>query len=280
MSETKEPDLPMVRVDGEIVEAPAGITPAQAKIDAIASLTKAAYAKASELTLTPEEDKKLAADFPDEAFRKGAGGDNDKIYIEHAFLRDRFNDVLGRGAWALVTRSRWTENFKTSKGTDAVRVYSEVMMVIRGCYVTEVVGEMEYYPNNPKTTYADAIEGSKTAAFRRLAKDFGVGLQAWKKGFVEEWWKRNPTGNAAATVDDDLVLTQSQIATIDNLLVELGKLDPLFKEQSFQKFMLDLEDGQEPAKGATWRNSTNSHYGPAMEMLSLKIAKAKKAGAK
>jgi hypothetical protein len=207
---TEPADLPMVRVDGEIIEPTSGVSPEQAKVNAIASVTMSAYAKASELKLTDEEDEALAKDFPDEAFRAGAGGDDRLIYIEHAFLRDRLNDVLGRGAWALVTRSKWTENFKTSKGADAVRVYAEVMLMVRGCYVGEAVGEMEYYPHNAKTTYADAIEGSKTAAFRRCAKDFGIGLQAWKKTWCEGWWARKAKngGKPAAQVDRNDYLTK------------------------------------------------------------------------
>ena len=84
-----------------------------------------------------------------------------------------------------MKRREWTEE----KG-NAIIVYSEVMLMVRGCYVAEAVGEMAYYQSNAKTTYADAMEGAKTAAFRRLAKDFGVGLQAWKKGYSEGWWVR------------------------------------------------------------------------------------------
>ena len=65
------------------------VTAAQAKIEAVAQLTAAAYSKASELKLTPEEIKALQADFPDEAFKSGAAGKEALIYIEHAFLRDR-----------------------------------------------------------------------------------------------------------------------------------------------------------------------------------------------
>ena len=173
-------------------------TPAQAKADAIAALTMTAYARASELKLTPEEDEALGEDFPDEAFRAGAGGDEKLIYIEHAYLRDRFNNVLGRGAWSLVKRREWTEE----KGP-AVIVYAEVMLCVRGCYVAEAVGEMAYYPTNNRTTYADAMEGAKTSAFRRLAKDFGVGLQAWKKGYSEGWWARKKaTANRSVQTPD------------------------------------------------------------------------------
>jgi hypothetical protein len=70
------------------------------------------------------------------------------------------------------------------------RVYVEAMLVVRGCFVAEAIGEMEYYPKNASQNYGDAVEGATTAAFRRCAKGFGVGLQAWKKDWCEGWWAR------------------------------------------------------------------------------------------
>lgn len=172
------------------VQPPPGITASQAKVNAIADLTMKAYARASELNLTPEEIERLSAEFPDEAFRPGAAGKENLIYIEHAFLRDRLNTVIGVGQWAIVPRSRWTENYRTAKGQDAVRVYVEAMLLVRGCFVAESVGEMSYYPHNESQNYGDAVEGAKTAALRRCVKELGVGLQAWKKDFCEGWWSR------------------------------------------------------------------------------------------
>jgi len=94
------------------------------------------------------------------------------------------------GQWALIVRETWNEPFKTSKGQDAVKVYSRAMMLVRGCYVGEAVGDMDYFPNNASQNYGDAFEGAKTAAFRRCAKEFGVGLQAWRKGFADGWRDR------------------------------------------------------------------------------------------
>jgi Mitochondrial genome maintenance MGM101. len=172
-----------------------GVTPAQAKVDAIAALTMSAYAKASTLKFTDEEQKALAADFPDEAFKPGAAGKEHLIYIEHAFLRDRFNSTFGPGQWAIIPRNRWAEPFMTKGGpnkpqTEGSRVYVEAMLMIRGCFVAEAVGAMEYYPSNAGQDYSDAVEGAKTAALRRCAKELGVGLQAWKKDFGDGWWKR------------------------------------------------------------------------------------------
>jgi len=166
------------------------ITPAQAKVDAIANLTMSAYQRAATLNLTPEESAALQADFPDEAFQTGAAGKEHLIYIEHAWLRDRFNSVFGMGQWAIVPRNRWAESFRTFKGTEGSRVYVEAMLVVRGCFVGEAIGAMEYYPKNESQNYGDAVEGAKTAAFRRCAKEFGVGLQAWKKEWCEGWWQR------------------------------------------------------------------------------------------
>lgn len=169
-------------------------TPAQAKVEAIASLTMSAYQKASQLVLTIEEIEKLQAEFPDEAFKPGAGGKDNLIYIEHAFLRDRMNQVFGPGQWAIVPRNRWAENYKTSAGKDAVRVYVEAMLCIRGCFAAEAIGDMDYFPHNSATNYGDAVEGAKSAALRRCVKELGVGLQAWKKDWCEGWWQRKRAG--------------------------------------------------------------------------------------
>lgn len=171
-------------------EAKSPVTAAQAKVEAIAELTHSAYARASQLSLTADEISKLQADFPDEAFQQGAAGKENLIYIEHAHLRDRMNQVFGPGQWAIIPRSRWHEDYRTSKGEEASRVYVEAMLLIRGCFVAEAVGDMSYHKNNASQNYGDAVEGAKTAAFRRCAKELGVGLQAWKKDWCNGWWDR------------------------------------------------------------------------------------------
>ena len=175
------------------------ITAAQAKIDAVAALTATAYARAATLQISKEESEALLADFPDEAFKPGAAGKENLLYIEHAFLRDRFTQVFGMGQWAIIPRNRWAEAFQTKAypgkpSQEGSRVYVEAMLVVRGCFVGEAVGAMEYYPNNAAQNYGDAVEGAKTAAFRRCAKEFGIGLQAWKKDWCDDWWQRKRAG--------------------------------------------------------------------------------------
>jgi hypothetical protein len=180
-------ELPLAR---QSEPTPGHITPAQAKVDAIASLTMKAYDRASMLQITQEETAALCEDFPDEAFQPGAAGKEHLLYLQHSWLRERFSKVFGMGQWAIVPRKRWEEPFKTNNGKDASRVYVEAMLLVRGCFVGEAVGEMEYFPHNASQNYGDAVEGAKTAAFRRCAKEFGVGLQAWKKEWCEGWWQR------------------------------------------------------------------------------------------
>lgn len=172
------------------------ITAAQAKVEAIADLTHSAYQRAATLKLTPEETAVLQEDFPDEAFKPGAAGKENLIYLEHAFLRDRFSKVFGMGQWAIITRRTWSERFELPptpnrrEVVEVVKVYVEAMLVVRGCFVGEAIGDMDYYPKNMSQNYGDAVEGAKTAAFRRCAKEFGVGLQAWKKDWCQGWWDR------------------------------------------------------------------------------------------
>lgn len=175
----------------ELMETTTHRNPIQAKADAIAELTMAVYKRASQLVLTQEEIQALRADLPDDAFRRGAGGKYHLIYIQHSFLRQRLNDVIGIGQWALVPRQRWTEDFKTSNGKDAVRVYVEAMLIVRGCFVGEAIGDMDYYPDNPSTNFGDAVEGAKSAALRRCVKELGVGLQIWNKTWCEEWLQKH-----------------------------------------------------------------------------------------
>lgn len=188
----RDPQLPPEPADLAVFKPP--ITPAQAKIDAVANLTMKAYERASTLQLTPEEVAALQADFPDEAFQPGAAGKENLIYIEHAHLRDRLNQVFGPGQWSIVPRNRWAEDYsftnKYKETVEASRVYVEAMLCVRGCFVAEAVGDMVYYKNNESQNYGDAVEGAKTAALRRCAKELGIGLQAWKKDWCLGWWER------------------------------------------------------------------------------------------
>lgn len=198
MENTVSTDL--VPIEGN---RPKESSPSEARSVAVADLTMQAYQRASTLELTAEESALLIGDFPDEAFQPGAGGKKNLIYIEHAYLRDRLNQVFGPGKWAIVPRKRWPEPFEyvndNGEMVEGTRVYVEAMLLARGCFVAEAIGDMVYYPKNLSQNYGDAVEGAKSEALRRCCKELGVGLQAWKKGWAEGWWKRknNPSSTPA-----------------------------------------------------------------------------------
>lgn len=189
------------------LEQPATVTAAQAKVNAVADLTMAAYQRASTLELTKDESDQLLADFEMSDFRTGAAGKEELIYLEHQALRMRLNRVLGLGKWAIIQRNRWVETYQhydkqARQYKTAHRVYVEAMLLIRGCYVGEAVGDMTYWPDNAQTNYGDAVEGAQSEALRRCCKNFGIGLQPWSKAFQQKWhdWKKSQAAAPRAPV--------------------------------------------------------------------------------
>lgn len=169
---------------------PSRVSPVAAKDAGVANFLASAYSKAGTLRLTPEESAALMADFPDDAFRTGAAGNDRLIYIEHPAIKKRLDTVLGMGQWTPVPIRFWTEEYKTKAGRHATRVYCEGVLIIRGVYVAQAVGDMAYYPDNDMTNYGDAYTGAQTAFLRRCCEDFGIGSQAWSKTFCEGWFER------------------------------------------------------------------------------------------
>lgn len=170
----------------------------QARKDSINDLLTSAYVNASRLELSEKEIAALTADFEDGDFYRGAAGNENLLYLSHVAIRNRISKVIGLGKWTLIIRRHWTEEFVTAKKEQAVRVYVEAVLMIRGCYVGEAIGDMTYYKSNASQNFGDAFEGAKSAALRRTAKDFGVGLQPWNKDFCESWKQRNPGFNRPA----------------------------------------------------------------------------------
>lgn len=242
------------------------VTAAQAKIEAVANLTMRAYERASELALTPQEIEKLQAEFPDEAFKPGAAGKENLIYIEHAFLRDRLNQVFGPGQWAVIPRNRWAEDFsftnKYKQVVQASRVYVEAMLLVRGCFVAEAVGDMVYYKNNEGQNYGDAVEGAKTAALRRCCKELGVGLQAWKKDWCEGWWARKrtprqqqaPTPQAQPTATPAKEQPQTELARVEILSV-IEKQGTKKDGTPWHAYFVKFDDGIATTEAGTFSKS-------------------------
>ena len=164
------------------------LSPAIERPAAIQQLLAQATLKASTLILSKVEQKELRADFPDSDFQRGAGGDTNLLYLEHSAIRNRLSDVIGLGQWSFEIIRSWNEDFQAGNPLKpAVRVYVEGMLLIRGAKVGVAIGDGNYFKSNAKGNYGDAYESAKTAALRRCAKDFGIGLQAFSKDWCEQW---------------------------------------------------------------------------------------------
>lgn len=200
--------------------------PSDAKNKAISDLTAACYQKASQLQLTKEEIAALSADFPDEAFQPGAAGKENLIYIEHAALRERLDQVIGMGQWCVIPIRRWEEKFtyqkeiwqnnrRTGQFEDVTgsHVYVDGIMLIRGAFVGSAIGEMTYYPDNHTQNYGDAVEGAETAALRRCCKRLGIGLQAWRKDWCLGWWQRKNAAGRQKPPQQSELPKPAQVAT-------------------------------------------------------------------
>lgn len=177
---------------GKEIESSMALSSANAPTPAIQQLLDAALLKSSTLQLTPDEAKKLTADFGDECFRRGANGDTNLIYLEHKFLQDRLNEVIGIGQYRKVIIKDWNEGFQVpakagKPAYQATRIYIKMALLVRGCLVGEGIGEAEYYPTNASGSYGKSFESAKTAAFRLCLKEFGIGLQPYSKDFCDGW---------------------------------------------------------------------------------------------
>jgi hypothetical protein len=182
--ETQNSSLPATVPDTTIVPTPVPeieyrqpATPGELRASQVDQALAPAYARASTLELTEAERSGLTAPFSDDAveIRPHDG----LIYIPHITISRRLIEVFGPAKWAMVRRREWC---------DGGMIYAEWIMLIRGCYIGESVGAMQYHPTNPKMNYSDALEGTRGEAIRRIAaKDLGCGDQCWEPAYARHW---------------------------------------------------------------------------------------------
>jgi hypothetical protein len=155
--------------------------PKQLRTEHVGKLLEVAYQGASTLKLSRDEQKKLLADFPDEAIQ--IRPHDGIIYINHMALRERLWDVFGPGHVAEICRERTIRN-------DSNEIAVDLVLMIRGVFVGEGIGTAKYYPNNPKGSFGDTVESAWSEALRRCCKKFGVGVQVWRPQFIQDWLEK------------------------------------------------------------------------------------------
>jgi hypothetical protein len=139
------------------------------------SALRDAMQRLSTLVLTPEELAELARPFPRSDVRQLVTRSARMDYLPHILISRRLLSVLG-SQWALVCTRRWVDR-------EWETCYAEYHLVVRGVWVGDTIAGFPYQPANRQMDYADAMEGTRGIALRRLAaKNLGCGDQVWQGG--------------------------------------------------------------------------------------------------
>lgn len=166
-----------------------------------------AYRNASKLKISKDECKQLMKSFPDEAFEIRP---NDGIvFIPHIFLSERLNEVFTPGSWSLICRRHWHD-------TDTQSIYGEHVLIIRGCFVGEAIGEFHF--NQTTQRFGDALEATAAEALRRVCgKRLGVGNEIWKPQFILQWKEKYATISGKGR--DQVWTKKGSVQTLDSEVV-------------------------------------------------------------
>jgi len=105
------------------------------------------------------------------------------VYLSQVGYRRRLNKAFGPGGWALVPRS----GIKIL-GNLMAREYA---LFAEGRFISEAIGEQEYFENNPRMSHATAAESVKSNALVRCCKDLGIASDCWDRKFNEDFKVRN-----------------------------------------------------------------------------------------
>jgi len=96
-------------------------------------------------------------------------------YPKHTAVRDRLDAAFGLGGWGIAP-------IGIPKEKDDI-VLLPCALVIGGTPRFQAWGEVNYR-NNPHMTYGDVLEGCKTNAMTRCAKELGVARELWDRDYV------------------------------------------------------------------------------------------------
>jgi hypothetical protein len=147
----------------------------------ITACLKPAYENASRLKITKAEAKQLTKPFPDHVIE--IRSNDGAIFLPHIFLSQRLNEVFGPGAWSLICREHYHDE-------EARMIYAEHVLIIRGCFVGEAVGEHSFNALEGEK-YGDGLESTAAEALRRICgKRLSCGNQLWQPDFCEKWQKK------------------------------------------------------------------------------------------
>jgi len=99
-----------------------------------------------------------------------------EIYASQVRYRRILCDAFGPGGWSLLPLTGY---FRTSNS-----LCREYALYVNGKYISQAMGEADYYPNS-RQTWATVAESLKSNALTRCCKDLCVASECWDKRFCE-----------------------------------------------------------------------------------------------
>lgn len=137
------------------------------------------YEGASLLKITEEEQKELLAPFDENLIEIRPDG---LIYLPQTFWRGRLNSAFGIGQWALIVKGNHKD-----PAANKDKLYLNGVLMIRGNYVSEAIGEAELHSSNPMQSWASVWESAKSDCITRNCKDLGIASELWQPTFINNW---------------------------------------------------------------------------------------------
>ena len=128
------------------------------------------------LTLNSEQRAILEEPIPSEDLDILPTGE---VYASQVQYRRRLNRVFGAGAWVMREQSS-----PTIKSNIVMQKWS---LYAHGVFISTAWGEQEYYENNPRMSYATALEAAKSNALMRNCKDLGIASECWDRHFTDRF---------------------------------------------------------------------------------------------
>jgi len=106
------------------------------------------------------------------------------IYLPWVFYTERLNKAFPM-QWAIIPKG------EARYLADEKLMMREYLLIIKGSLMASAVGEQNYYENNEKMSYTDAIEGTKSNALMRCCKAIGISNELWQPEFITKWKKEH-----------------------------------------------------------------------------------------
>lgn len=184
MDETLNPETFMDAIDAEEVAKPTTALAIAPKPQAPVASERPSYASgfegvASESFPSDARAVLLAPVDPKDVLIRPDG----IVYLPAVWYRMKLTAAFGPGGWATVPRSE-------AKLLGDIIVYHGALFAL-GRFVSEAWGECGYRPTNKTMSYADALEGARSALLPRVCKDLGVASELWDKEWVAKWQAEN-----------------------------------------------------------------------------------------